>query len=123
MSFVFSLLPIALVYNVAHYFMLLLLQGPEIIRLISDPFGWNWNLFGTSGFENGVYLSAATVWHFQVGLILIGHIISVLIAHFVAVRLFVSHKNALLSQLPMLLLMIIYTIIGLWILAQPIAAK
>ena len=49
-AFAFSLLPIALVYSVAHYFTLFIIQGQEMIRLISDPFGWNWNLFGTAGF-------------------------------------------------------------------------
>jgi hypothetical protein len=122
LSFAFSLLPIALVYNIAHYFTLFFIQGQHIIRLISDPFGWNWNLFGTAGFSaNPGILAAGTVWHTQVGLILLGHIVSVIIAHFIALRIFTDHKKALLSQIPMLVLMIIYTVIGLWILSQPIA--
>jgi hypothetical protein len=121
-DFAFSLLPIALVYNVAHYFTLLLLQGQEIIRLASDPFGWGWNLFGTADYTQNVgIISASSVWHTQVALILGGHIIAVFLAHFMAMKLFAKHREAVLSQIPMLLLMIAYTVIGLWILSQPLA--
>lgn len=122
--FALSLLPIAFVYNVAHYFTLLVQQGPVIVRLVSDPFGWNWNLFGTATLPlTAIILPASFVWHFQVFLILFGHIISVYLAHILALRLFASNKLALLSQLPMLLLMIAYTVIGLWILSQPIGIR
>ena len=48
LDFAYSLLPIALVYNVTHYFTLILTQGVMIVGLLSDPFGWGWNLFGTA---------------------------------------------------------------------------
>lgn len=119
--FAYSFLPIALVYHVAHYFTLLLLQGQFIIRLISDPFGWGWDLFGTGNFvPDTTLLDAAFVWHFQVGLILIGHIISVITAHVMAGRIFPKKGVLIISQLPMLFLMVMYTLIGLWILSQPI---
>ena len=120
--FIYSLLPIALVYNVAHYFTLLFIQGQEIIRLISDPFGWGWNLIGTAGFSaNAGIISASSVWHTQVFVILLGHVVSVIIAHVIALRLFSDHRAAIRSQTPMLLLMVAYTVIGLWILSQPLA--
>ncbi len=121
LKFAFSLIPIALVYNVAHYYTLLLIQGQDIIRLASDPFGFGWNLFKTANFSPNIRLIDANfVWHSQVALILIGHIAAVYLAHLVAINLFPSHKKALASQFPMLALMVIYTMIGLWILSQPI---
>src|SRR5262249_54949201 len=33
------LLPIALVYNLTHYYTLVITQGTQIVRLVSDPFG------------------------------------------------------------------------------------
>src|SRR3546814_8283871 len=57
-------------------------QGVKIISLLSDPFGWGWNLFGTAGLLRAPILpSMSMVWHTQVGLILFGHIVSVYIAH------------------------------------------
>ncbi|WP_091532839.1 hypothetical protein [Fontimonas thermophila] len=120
-AFAFSLLPIALVYHITHYYTLLLTQGVKIISLLSDPFGYGWNLFGTAGlFRAPILPDPGTVWHTQVGLILFGHVVSVWIAHLEALRLFAGRIRALLSQLPMLLLMVAFTTAGLWILAQPI---
>jgi hypothetical protein len=46
--FVLSLVPIALADHLAHYFSYLLIQGQLAIPLASDPFGFGWNLLGTS---------------------------------------------------------------------------
>ena len=42
------------------------------------------------------------------------------VAHVEATRRFANHRAALLSQLPMLVLMVAYTSLSLWIMAQPI---
>ena len=47
-------------------------------------------------------------------------IAAVWLAHVTAIRAFGTRKAALLSQIPMILLMISYTIFSLWILAQPV---
>ena len=49
-DFVLPLVPIAAAYLVAHYFSLFLIQGQFIITLVSDPFGRGWDLFGTVDF-------------------------------------------------------------------------
>jgi hypothetical protein len=114
-------LPIALVYHVTHYYTLILTQGVKIVSLLSDPFGWGWNLFGTAGLLRAPILpDLGSIWHTQVGLILFGHIVSVWIAHLEALRLFPTRRAAMWSQLPMLLLMVIFTTFGLWILSQPL---
>ncbi len=121
LRFGYSLVPIAFVYNVTHYYGLLLSQGTQIVKLISDPFGFGWNLFGTADVKWTIIVQAGTVWHTQVWLILIGHIISVYLAHMEALKIFGDSRRAALSQLPMLLLMVALTTIGLWILSLPIS--
>ena len=64
----------------------------------------------------------AWVWHSQVALILFGHILSVWTAHRIALRLWPHRRAAMLSQLPVLLLMVAFTVFGLWVLAQPLTA-
>ncbi len=124
LDFGYTLLPIALVYHMTHYATLALTQGLKIISLLSDPFGWGWDLFGTATLLRAPILpSMGLVWHSQVGLILLGHIVSVYVAHRVALRIWPSRGQALLSQLPMLILMIGFTVTGLWILAQPLTAE
>ena len=121
--FTFSLVPIAFVYNVTHYYTLLVDQAPAMLPLISDPFGLGWNLFGTARMEQQpIILLADGVWHTQVVLILFGHIVSVYLAHAQALRLFPQRRQALWSQFPMLALMMLFTTAGLWILSLPIAA-
>ena len=120
-AYAFSLVPIALAYQMAHYYTYLLIQGQMIISLVSDPLGWGWNLFGTADFEPryGI-VGAGFVWYSQVALIVAGHVIAIYLAHSISLRLLRDPGHALKSQLPMLVLMVLYTMTSLWILAQPI---
>lgn len=124
LDFGYSLLPIALVYHATHYSTLLLTQGLKIVSLLSDPFGWRWNLLGTANkLVAPILPPMGWVWHTQVGLILFGHIVSVYVAHRIALRVFPTPRQAWLSQLPMLLMMVAFTVAGLWILAQPLTVE
>ena len=120
-AYAFSLVPIAIAYQMAHYYTYLLIQGQMIFSLVSDPLGWGWNLFGTADFEPyyGI-VGAGFVWYSQVGLIVAGHVIAVYLAHSISLRLLRDPGRAFRSQLPLLVLMVLYTITSLWILAQPI---
>src|SRR5215212_10091846 len=120
-AYAFSLVPIALAYQMAHYYTYLLIQGQMIISLVSDPLGWGWNLFGTAAFEPcyGI-VGAGFVWYSQVALIVAGHVIAIYLAHSISLRLLRDPGRALRNQLPMLVLMVLYTMTSLWILAQPI---
>ncbi len=122
LRFAMSLLPIAFVYHVTHYYTLLLSQGGQLFKLISDPFGYGWNLFGTAKLViQPMMLDVELIWHTQVALILLGHIAGVYLAHVEALRSFGSPRRAALSQLPMLALMMVFTNFGLWILSMPLA--
>lgn len=119
--FVLSLVPIALAYHLAHYLSYLVLVGQYIIPLSSDPFGMGWDLFGTSLYMVDIgIVNARMVWFTSVIAIVTGHIIAVWLAHVMALRTFKNNRAALLSQIPMLLLMVGYTMLSLWILAQPV---
>jgi len=119
--FALSLLPIAMVYQFSHYSTYLLINGQQIFRLISDPFGFQWDIFGTRNIPLNTAVDYFAVWHYQVALIVIGHIIAVYIAHLLALRTFNDHHSAIRSQFPMMMLMVAYTILGLWLLSTPSA--
>lgn len=120
-SFVLTLVPIAIAYHLAHYLSLLLTMGQFIIPLASDPFGAGWDLFGTSAFKVKLgVVSARFVWYAAVIAIVFGHVFSVFLAHVIALEVFGDARRALLSQIPMVALMVLYTMVSLWILAQPI---
>jgi hypothetical protein len=123
MQFTFSLIPIAFVYNITHYYTLILTQGVKIFPLASDPFGLGWNIFDTKHwFEKNQFLDPGVIWHTQVWLILAGHIASVYLAHLEALKVFPTQRLAMLSQMPMLMLMVAFTTMGLWILSLPLQA-
>ncbi|MBZ9818308.1 hypothetical protein [Mesorhizobium sp. CA4] len=123
---VWSIVPIALAYHIAHYLTVLLVDGQYTLVALSDPFGLGWNLFGTADrmVEAGVVAGAQSawwLWNIQAGVIIAGHVLAVLVAHGLAWRLHPQPSRAALSQLPLTFLMIAYTIFGLWLLATPTA--
>jgi hypothetical protein len=120
-SFVFTLVPIAVGYNLAHNFSYLLINGQEIFRLASDPFGLDWNLFGSAARTPNVdVVDARTTWYVAIGAIVGGHVIAVWLAHVVALRTAPSRALALRALVPLTVLMVIYTGLSLSILAEPL---
>jgi hypothetical protein len=124
-AFALTLVPIALVYNAAHNYSYVVLQSQNLIPLLNDPLALGWHLWpAVAGFKPSFALAqASTVWYAQVVLIVVGHVIAVYLAHLRAGERFRTAQRALLSQYPMLVLMVMYTMTSLWILAQPITRE
>ena len=117
-EFLLSLVPIALVYAVAHYFSSLIRDGQYVILLASDPFGYGWDLFGTVDYSPSIMPFAPnTIWYVQVGALVVGHVAGLAVAHDRAVTI-LGERDALRSQYAMLALMVVYTVAGLWLLSR-----
>jgi len=83
---------------------------------MSDPFGREWDLFGTVDYViNFSLLEPDTVSWAKIGGVIIGHIIAVTLAHDRAIE-DDDHEIAVKSQVPMLLVMVAYTATALWLL-------
>jgi hypothetical protein len=124
LRYVYSLIPIAFVYNITHYFTFLVTQVRALPWLSSDPFGFGWNLLHLSRAPVEMsLLDMGFIWHMQVALILIGHLVSVCVAHMISLRVFHARRQALLTQIPMLVLMMVYTSVGLWILSLHLSQR
>ena len=124
-AFALTLVPIALVYNAAHNYSYVMVQSQAVLALLNDPLSRGWHLWpAVAGFKPSFALAqAATVWYAQIVLIVLGHVIAVYLSHLRAGERFRSAQRVLLSQYPMLLLMVMYTMTSLWILAQPITRE
>ena len=119
--FALSLVPIAVAYHIAHYFSFLALGLQQAIALISDPLGRGWDLFGGAAYQVDLGLVGPRMqWYVAVTAVVIGHILAVYLAHVTALGVFRDRRAALRSQIPMLALMVGYTMLSLWILSQPI---
>jgi hypothetical protein len=118
-AFVHSLVPIAVAYVAAHYLSLLVFQGQAAVYLASDPFGRDWDLFGTAtrAIDYGV-LSQNATWYLQVAFVVGGHVAALTLAHDRALVLFDDARRAARSQHLMLGVMVGFTTLALWLLAQ-----
>jgi len=122
--FVFTLVPIAIGYHLAHYLSFVVSAFQYLIPLISDPLGLGWDLFGTALHIVRIgIVDARAIWYASVIAIVLGHVAAVYLAHVMAVRVFGDRRAALRSQYPMLALMLGYTMMSLWIIAQPIVSS
>jgi hypothetical protein len=119
--FVFTLVPISIAYHLAHYLSFLVSAFQYLVPIVSDPLGLGWDLFGTRNrFVRPAIVDARIVWYVAVGAIVTGHVAAVYLAHLLSLREFADRRAALRSQLPMVCLMIAYTMLSLWTIGQPI---
>ena len=115
-EFAHTIVPVAMGYFLAHYYSLLVLVGQETAIKLSDPLGTGADWLGTGG--RGVDATLVTptgVATLQVGAILTGHLLGVVAAHDRAMRL-LPPAYAVRAQLPLLALMVAYTVGGLLLL-------
>lgn len=121
---VWSIVPIATAYHVAHYLPSLLVDIQYALAALSDPFQLRAVLFGSPHLDihAGIVMGADRVWliwNLQSLAIVGGHLLAVLVAHVAAFRLHGTAAGAARSQLPLAMLMVFYTMLGLWLLAAP----
>ena len=122
-------LPIALAYHFAHYLTAVLVGLQYWLAALNDPLESGARLLAPLGLAPGhvttsffnQYHTVRLIWLSQAGAIVLGHMLAVILAHGAALRLFQSHRKALISQAPVALFMIGYTWFGLWLLASPTA--
>ncbi len=108
-----TLLPIAAGYLIAHDLTLVIQGIVWLPSLIVDP------LMSLAPLLDAIPVSV--IWYLSVIAIVGGHIAGIVLAHRLALR--DSPRRAVLAGLPMVALMIGYTILSLWIIAQPIVIE
>jgi hypothetical protein len=115
--FAHSVVPIAFGYVVAHYLTLFILEGQRTLIYLSDPLSNGANIFGTGllGLNTSITNHSTMIATIQVCAVVLGHLMGVISAHDRAVALFPRHK-ALAGQLPLLVVMVGYTVGGLLLL-------
>jgi hypothetical protein len=105
-----TLVPIAAGYTIAHYATLLLVEGPRGVAQLAGAVAGD----ATLGPVTAVPLPGL-VAGVQVGAILLGHVAAVVAAHDRSVALLPAHRR-LADQVPLVLLMVAYTMVGLLLL-------
>ncbi len=124
--YVVAIVPIAFAYHFAHYLPFFLVDSQHALRALSDPFGLGWNLLGFRDWHVTASFLARhetvhAIWNLQVAAIVLGHVAAVFVAHAIALREYDRPRAAAASQAPMTVLMVGYTVFGLWLLSTPVA--
>ncbi len=119
-----SMVSIAFAYHVAHYLPAFLVEAQYAIRTVSDPFDVGWDLFGTAHMHikdslRTHHLYIELIWYAQVAAIVIGHVAAILVAHIIALREVKAGSAPAYRQIPLTVLMVAYTFLGLWLLSAP----
>ena len=105
-----TLLPIAGGYLLAHYLTSVIQGALWLPTLIAEPL---------SGVAPSIdFIPTAAIWYLSVGAIVVGHIVAVVLAHRLALR--DAPRRAIVAGLPLVALMVGYTVLSLWIIAAPI---
>jgi hypothetical protein len=105
------LLAIAAGYHLAHYLGYFLQLSPALVATAAAPLT----------LQQTVPVGVTPEWFGAVPLasVLLGHMLAIWAAHATAFDLFAGRLQAIRSQYPYILVMVVYTMSSLWIVAQP----
>ena len=115
--FAHSVVPIVVGYFVAHYLNYFLDVGWQTLSQASDPLGTGADLFGTADLAPLTSLSSAPTLlaSVKVAAVVVGHVVAAVASHDRALKVLPA-RHHLTGQLPMLLVMIAFTVGGLYLL-------
>ena len=115
--FAHSVVPIIIGYIVAHYLSYFVEVGQQTIARLSDPMANGSDLLGTADLPVSYWLTAHPTFLavLKVLSVVTGHVLGVIAAHDRAVKL-LPKRHQLTGQLPLLVVMVFYTVTGLYLL-------
>jgi hypothetical protein len=115
--FAHSVAPIIVGYIVAHYLSYFVEVGQQTLVLLSDPLSRGDDLLGTGDWQVNYWLSSHPTFLAvsKVLAVVTGHVLGVIAAHDRAIKL-LPRRHQLTGQLPLLLVMVFYTVSGLYLL-------
>ncbi|RBI62156.1 hypothetical protein DMJ13_09730 [halophilic archaeon] len=112
-----TVIPIAVAYEFVHNYPYVLDYTGRLLTVLVDPL-----LAGPETISLTGWLSVQLLWVSQIVLIVGGHVIAVVAAHWVTTDRYPDRRRALYAHVPVTALMIGYTILSLWIISRPVAA-
>jgi hypothetical protein len=115
--FAHSVVPIIVGYMVAHYLSYFVETGQQTLIQLSDPMGTGADLLGTADWGVSYWLSTHPTFLAvtKVLAVVTGHVLGVVAAHDRATKL-LPRRHQLTGQLPLLAVMVFYTVSGLYLL-------
>ena len=118
LKFGHTMLPIAFAYHVTHYLGLLLFESQTLLYRLNDPLGFGWNLFNAQEATVDYFLEPVILWTIMVIVTLAGHMLSVVLAHDLSVKIF-GHQKSDKTQYIFLFITVALTLQALFVLSVP----
>ncbi|MFQ6090256.1 MAG: 4Fe-4S binding protein, partial [Candidatus Bipolaricaulia bacterium] len=109
-SFAYALVPLGLMAWVAFTFSFIFTTGSYALSVLSDPFGWGWNLFGTKEFPWTPSFATA-IPYLQILALLGGLIFSIRVAYRIAKQNFERSSQARRALIPIALFIVGVTLL------------
>ncbi len=111
-----TMLPIAFAYHVTHYLTLLLFESQTFFYRFNDPIGIGMNILNVQESTINYFVEPLVIWGIQVAVTLLGHMLSVVLAHDLAVKLF-GHQQSDKTQYIFLFITVALTLQALFVLS------
>jgi polyferredoxin len=119
----YAFLPVAFFYHLAHNISHLNMEGLKILPVLSDPFGWGWDLFGTAGSKASMVINMGTTRDLQFVFVLVGLVVGLFLSYRFSLRLFGERGRALVAMLPMAAAILAYSFIDMLALILPMVMR
>lgn len=113
-NFSYTLIPIGLGVWIAFSFGIVLPNGSYILHIISDPFGWGWNLFGTAGFPWTPVFTYA-MGYIQGATLMMFYLFSIAYGFRLSKQTYPDLKEAKRGFIPILCFLTLITLAFLWL--------
>jgi hypothetical protein len=107
------LLPIAAGYHLAHFLGYFVSLSPALVASVLDPLN--------PPIEPTVIVLPGWFGGLAIAFVLLGHLLAVWVAHASAYEVFPGRLQAVRSQYPFVVVMVLYTMTSLWIVSTPSA--
>jgi hypothetical protein len=109
-----SLLPIAAGYHLAHFLGYFIALSPALVAAVANPL--------TPPLDPQVIVLPGWFGGLAIAFVILGHMLAVWVAHASAYEVFPGRVQAVRSQYPFVVVMVLYTMTSLWIVSAPSAA-
>lgn len=119
----YSLLPIAITYHLAHNLGHLNGEGTKALPVLSDPFGWGWDIFGTAGISPFTIIGTEGLKTIQLIIVAGGLVASLFLLWRIFERYSIDKRERLYIIVPSSLLMAIYSFFNAYLLIQPMVMR
>lgn len=114
LNFAYTLIPMGLGVWIAFSAGIILPNGSYILHILSDPFAWGWNLFGTADFP-WTPIFTRSLGYIQGAILVLFYLFSIAYGSRISKQTYPDEEQAKRGWLPILVFLTLITVLFLWL--------